>query len=113
MNARWRQGALLLCIFSLIALLAVTQPIPAFQRGGLPGQQPEDTKLPNGKSQRDEILKSEHEQNVKDAARLDELVEELKADIEKNDRYVLSISTMKKMDEIDRLLKKLRARLRH
>src|SRR5215471_8868299 len=99
MNARWRRGALLLCIFSLIALLAVTQPTRALQRGGGPPGQPDETRLPNGKLQRDEILKSEHEQNVKDAARLGELVEELKADIEKNDRYVLSISTMKKMDE--------------
>jgi Na+-translocating ferredoxin:NAD+ oxidoreductase RnfG subunit len=36
------------------------------------GQQ-EDPKLPNGKSQRDEILKAEREENIRDAAKLVEM----------------------------------------
>jgi hypothetical protein len=72
-----------------------------------------DVRLPNGKMQRDEILKAEHEQNVKDAARLVELTQDLKESIEKDDRYVLSISTLKKTDEIEKLVKKIRSRLRH
>jgi hypothetical protein len=73
----------------------------------------EGTRLPNGKLQRDEILKAEHEQNLKDAAQLAELSEQLKEDLEKNDRYVLSMSTLKKTDEIEKLVKKIRSRLRH
>jgi hypothetical protein len=84
------------------------------QRGGGGLGEPQDeTRLPNGKLQRDEILKSEHEQNVKDAAKLAELVEELRQDIEKNDQNVLSISTLKKTDDIEKLAKKIRSRLRH
>jgi hypothetical protein len=74
--------------------------------------QPPDTRLPNGKSQRDEILKAEHSANVKDAGRLVELAEQLQQELEKNDRYVLSLSSLKKTDEIESLVKKIRARLR-
>ena len=73
----------------------------------------EGVRLPNGKLQRDEILKAEHEQNLKDAAQLVELSESLKEDLEKNDRYVLSMSTLKKADDIEKLVKKIRSRLLH
>jgi len=77
-----------------------------------PGE-PEPNRLPNGKLQRDEILKSEHERNVKDAAQLVDLAQQLQQDIEKNDRYVLSLSTLKKTDDIEKLVKKIRSRMRH
>jgi hypothetical protein len=98
-----------LFVWSLAAVLplAVSQDLP------VPPSPQEDAKLPNGKSQRDEILKLEHEENVKDAARLVEMAEELKTDLEKNDRFVLSMATLKKTDEIEKLVKKIRSRLRH
>jgi len=79
-----------------------------------PGQQPtqEEPRLPSGKSQRDEILKAEHEQNLKDAAQLVDLAQQLQQDLEKNDRFVLSLSTLKKTDDIEKLVKKIRSRLR-
>ena len=90
----------------------------AQQRGGVdspprPGDPPEDVKLPNGKSQRDEILKSERDRNVKDAAELVDLAQQLQQDIEKNDVFVFSIATLKKTDDIEKLVKKIRGRLRH
>lgn len=75
--------------------------------------QDDGVRLPNGKLQRDEILKAEHQQNLKDAAQLVELSEQLKEDLEKNDRYVLSVSTLKKTDDIEKLVKKIRSRMRH
>jgi hypothetical protein len=75
--------------------------------------QDRDVRLPDGKLQRDEILKAEREDNLKDAARLVEMAEDLKADLEKNDRFVLPMSTLKKTDEIEKLVKKIRSRLRH
>jgi hypothetical protein len=74
--------------------------------------QDEPARLPNGKLQRDEILKAEHEQNLKDAAKLVDLAQELKEEMEKNDRYVLSISTLKKTDDIEKLVRKIRSRMR-
>jgi hypothetical protein len=72
-----------------------------------------DIQLPNGKSQRDEILKAEHEQNLKDAAKLAEMADELKEAMEKQDRFVFSINTMKKAEEIEKLAHRIRARMRH
>ena len=72
----------------------------------------EPVRLPNGKLQPEEILKAEHEQNLKDAAQLVEMAEQLKQDLEKNDRHILSMATLKKTDEIEKLVRKIRSRLR-
>ena len=104
---------------TLAVALAAMSLFALNQRGGAgrdqsPATVPEDPlRLPSGKLQRDEILKAEYEQNLKDAAKLIEMAEELKEDLEKNDRYVLSISTLKKTDDIEKLVKKIRSRMRH
>lgn len=104
---------------ALVLSLAAVSSIGLAQRGG--GNNPlgnpsadqiDGTRLPNGKLQRDEILKAEHEQNLKDAARLVELSEELKQELEKNDRFVVSMSSLKKTDDIEKLVKKIRSRMR-
>ena|SRR5437764_1031678 len=82
-------------------------------RGGPPEDPQRDVQLPNGKSQRAEILKAEREQNIKDSAQLAELAKELQQDIEKNESYVLSLTTLKKTDEIEKLAKRIRGRMRH
>ena len=71
-----------------------------------------DVRLPNGKMQRDEILKAEHQENLKDAAKLADLAQDLRESLEKDDRFVLSLSTLKKTEEIEKLVKKIRSRLR-
>jgi hypothetical protein len=92
-----------------IAIFAQTQIPPPHPRLG----ESEDIKLPSGKSQRDEILKAEHQKSLDDARELSKLADELKLDLEKNDRYVLSISTLKKTEEIEKLARKIRDRLKH
>ena len=77
------------------------------------GHLQEDPKLPNGKSQRDEILKAERDDNIRDAAKLIEMSSALKVDLEKSDKFVLSLDTLKKTDDIEKLVKKIRLRLRH
>jgi hypothetical protein len=98
---------------ALAALLAMAWL--AFGQGrGHPAEDPQsDVHLPNGKSQRAEILKAEREQNIKDAAQLVDLSKELQLEIEKNEAYVLSLGTIKKTDEIEKLVKRIRGRLRH
>jgi hypothetical protein len=105
-----RRGAVALVLLAGVSVYALQQQ--GSGRGGRAGEE-EDVVLPNGKSQRDEILKAEHQQNIKDAADLAELAEQLKIDLEKNDRYVLSMATLKKTDDIEKLAKRIRARLRH
>lgn len=72
-----------------------------------------DTRLPNGKLQREEILKDEYRQNVKDAQRLAELSQQLREDLEKNDQTILSVTDLRKTDEIEQLAKKIHERMRH
>jgi hypothetical protein len=108
MKPRWRRCALIL---SIAALSSFTVPAQAPQPS--PPSQKEDVTLPNGRSQKDEILKAEYQQNLKDAAQLTELAQQLQEELEKNDRFVFSISTLKKTDDIEKLVKKIRARMRH
>jgi hypothetical protein len=107
-----RRGAVALVLLAGVSVYALQQQ--GGGRGGRSGGgEEEDVILPNGKSQKEEILKAEHQQNIKDAADLAELAEQLKIDLEKNDRYVLSMATLKKTDDIEKLAKRIRARLRH
>ena len=68
--------------------------------------------LPNGKKQSDEILKAEYEKNVKDAQELVDTARAFEEDLEKDDRYVLSLSSLKKLDDIERLTKRIRSRMK-
>ncbi|HEY2845385.1 MAG TPA: hypothetical protein VGJ09_17110 [Bryobacteraceae bacterium] len=79
---------------------------------GPPPQDPGDVKLPNGKSQRDEIIRVDYERNLRDAGDLARLAEEIKDDLEKGDRYLVSLKTLKKLDDVDKLSKNIRQRLR-
>ena len=104
-----RRGAVALVLLAGVSVYALQQQGGGRRGGG----EEEDVTLPNGKSQTDEILKAEHQQNLKDAAELADLAQQLKTDLEKNDRYVLSMTTLKKTDDIEKLAKRIRARLRH
>jgi hypothetical protein len=98
------------CAMLLLAAGMLTTALP--QRGGSGPPAPQETRLPNGKLQSDEILKTEHEANLKDAAELADLADQLKIDLEKNDRFVVSMATIKKTDDIEKLAKRIRGRLR-
>jgi hypothetical protein len=99
--------------FSLAAVFALAGPPAPQERGENAGDRKEGVRLPSGKMQTDEILKAEHEQNIKDAARLTELAQQLQQDLEKNDYTVLSMSAMRKTEDIEKLAKKIRSRMRH
>lgn len=77
----------------------------------LPREEP-DWKLPSGKSQKEEILKADYEQSLRDAERLVKLSEEFKAELEKQGRHVLSVQTLRKIEEIEKLARRIRSRLR-
>ena len=114
MKSRIGRCALVLSVAAIIALAAFERLGSSQDFPQPPSRSQEDgTRLPNGKLQRDEILKAEHEQNLKDAEQLVELAGQLKEDFEKNDRFVLSMSTLKKTDDIEKLVKKIRSRMRH
>src|SRR5258706_7362642 len=71
-----------------------------------------EPKLPNGKSQQEEILKADHKKTLEDAAELVKLAEQLQDDLIKEDRHVLSISSLKKTEDIEKLARRIRTRLK-
>lgn len=77
-----------------------------------PADSNQDARLPSGKSQKEAILKMEYEKSLEDAGRLLELAEELKIELEKSDRHILSLNALKKTEEIEKLAKRIRKRLR-
>ena len=109
MKLRFFRGAILL--FLTVGSPAALQPPQ--QQDTPVGTLEDNPKLPNGKSQRDEILKIEREQNIKDATKLVEMAQSLKSDLEGSDRFVLSMDTLKKTDDIEKLVKKIHDRLHH
>jgi hypothetical protein len=106
-----RKGVLMARFLVLLLLLA----------GSLASQLPQDprsdgesapARMPNGKLQSEEILKAEHARSLEDVAKLIKIAEELEDELIKNDRHVLSISSLKKAEEIEKLAKKLKGRIR-
>lgn len=68
--------------------------------------------MPDGQLQSDVILKADYEQNVKDARELTALAKSIELDFDKNDQNVLSLSLLKKLDDVDKITKRIRARVR-
>jgi hypothetical protein len=93
-------------------LLALCLALAFFGQAQQPPGTAPDVQLPNGKSQPEEILKLEHKKNLADAAAMAKLAEEVSEDLEKDDRFVVSIKTLKKLDEIEKLSKGIRGRLK-
>ena len=94
------------------ALALALALLPAVAGGGSSQGGHRDIKLPNGKSQREEILKADHQQDLKEAAALVELALALQQELEKNDRHVVSVSSIRKTEEIEKLAKRIRGRIR-
>jgi hypothetical protein len=83
-------------------------PPPPLQR--LPDN--EEERLPNGKSQRDAIAKEQHEQALKDANDLLTAAQQLKDELQKAGDYVVPLSSVKKTEEIEKLARRIRGRLK-
>ena len=92
-------GLFLLAVWILLAQNSSTKDEP-------------DVKLPNGKSQKDEIIRADYDRNLKDAGDLARLAGEIKDDLEKGDRYLVSLKTLKKLEDVEKLSKDIRQRLR-
>ena len=96
----------------LVLLLLLTSSGGAQHAAINPAADPSKARLPNGKLQMDEIAKADHKRTLKDAAQLVELAEGLKQDLEKDDSHVLSVSSLRKTEDIEKLARKIRSRLK-
>jgi len=95
-------------LFMLTTLFAQLPP----DASNNPRREETPVRLPNGKLQSEEILKDDYKKNLKDAQDLIDLAESLKMGLEKGEQHVLSISDMKKTEEIEKLAKRIRSRMR-
>ena len=77
-----------------------------------PQQDKPDILLPSGKTQRQEILKADYEKTKSEAAELLDLVQKLKEAIDKNERHVLDLRAVKKAEEIEKLARRIKERMR-
>ena len=97
----------ILALAACVAVLASQVLVFAQER-----DREEEVLLPNGKSQREEILKAEHKLNLEDSRRLVEVAQGLKTEFEKRDALVLSVTAIRNTEEIEKLAKRIRGRLR-
>lgn len=96
--------------------LAAAAPVLAQQEPAAPPSFPrekeEPVRLPNGKIQQDEILKDEYRKTLADCKELVKLAQDLEADEEKNEQYVMSITSIKRTEEIEKLARRIRSRIK-
>lgn len=93
-----------------VCLLAQGQPPERSANGRLDA--PEILRTPDGRNRTEMILKADHEASLKDVEAMRKLIDDVKIDMEKNDRHVLSVATLKKLDDIEKLSKKIRGRMK-
>jgi len=105
---------LLICcaLFATTFALAFQVLPPAPGIGGRGRSHDDDVTLPNGKSQREEILKEDFKKNLQDAAQLAKISEDLRAALEASDEHVVSLKLVKQTEEIEKLAKSIRGRLK-
>jgi hypothetical protein len=111
-HSRFRRSILLLIPGAFAARLAPAQKSPPVSPDLTPNQDEPEVRLPNGKKQQDEILKAEYERNLKDAQDLVSIARSFEEDLEKDDRFVLSLSSLKKLDDMEKLTKRIRSRMK-
>jgi hypothetical protein len=64
------------------------------------------------RSQMEEILKADRAKSIEDAGQLVKLSVELQTELEKNSKNVLSVTALRKAEEIEKIAKRIRGRLR-
>ncbi|MBM3738051.1 MAG: hypothetical protein FJW39_19895 [Acidobacteria bacterium] len=63
------------------------------------------------RQQIEDLLKAEHAKSVEDAAKLMQFSEDLKIELEKSGRHVISVAAYKKAEEIEKIAKRIRGRM--
>jgi hypothetical protein len=100
-------GILLLCSVSAVLL---AQQAPRFPRGETPPEAREDARL---RHDREKAMNQKRQEDLKhDTDKLLKLATELKEDVDKTNENVLSLDVIKKADEIEKLAKNVRDKMK-
>jgi hypothetical protein len=71
-----------------------------------------EARLPNGKSRNNAIAQDEHKKALAEAAQLVTLSEQLRDELQKAGNYIVPVTAVRKTEEIEKLAKKIRGRLK-
>lgn len=71
-----------------------------------------EKRLPDGRSQTEAMLKEDHKRNLADLQKMKDLIGEVETDLEKNDRHVLSMANLRNLEELEKLSRRVRERMR-
>ncbi len=105
--AMLRSRFLLLPGLLLWPLAAQVRPVPG-------DDAPPDGKDANSpdRRQKDALAKAAYMDSLEDTKKLIAMAEDLKTELERNDRYVVSLAAIHKTEEIEKLAKRIRGRLK-
>jgi len=103
---------ILLCLLQTPQQTASTHLIASWQSSSKkpPAESTEDS--PNAPASPAKLLKYQHEETLKDIDKLVKLATEVQEEVEKAGENVLPLNTLKKLEEVERLSKKIRGRLK-
>jgi len=73
---------------------------------------PDDAKLPNGKSRADAIAADEHKKAIEEANELVAAAQKLRDEIKDAGKFVVPVTAVRRTEEIEKLAKRIRGRLR-
>lgn len=80
------------------------------QQFPLEEKDPPPKRMPDGTLQSEAILKDEHKKNLADIGRLQVLAKEVEEELKKFGHHVLSTGLLKKLEEIEKIAKRMRSR---
>ncbi len=107
------RAAIFLILLAIVVPLGGQQDVKPPARHLPDDQPPAEVRLPNGKLQMDEILKSDRERSMQDAKQLVDMAQALEKDIEQsNSQQVLSLVDIRRTEEIEKIAKRIRGRMR-
>ena len=71
-----------------------------------------EAKPPDDRKQKEVIARAAYQDSLNDTKKLIAMAEDLKAELEKNDQYVVSVAAIHKTEEIEKLARRIRGRLK-
>ncbi len=101
-------------MFTFLGSTLIAQQFPTEPQAPNPAppDDPSSDRLPNGKSQKDAIAQQQHRDALKDAEQLLALANDVKAELEKAGNFVVPVGTVRKTEEIEKVARRIRNRLK-
>ncbi len=96
----------------LAPLLLLASTLAAQQLPAPPPGREEPKRLPDGRLWSEAVIKANYEANLKDLERMRQILDSVQKEIEETRGHVLSIKALKDLDELERLSKRVRSRMR-